>query len=98
MASVDPGEVFIDDIVAGRIKIDQNTENHNVSDNEDFGDDASCFTTGTVDSVNATDIYGNNGTGPGNEGDDNNTNQHSEIAKIRKICVLPPLRSQCPEI
>jgi len=75
---VDPGEVFIDDIVAGRIKIDQNTDNHDVPDNEDFDDDASCFTTGTVDSIHATDIYGNNGMGPGNEGDDNNTNQHSE--------------------
>ena len=75
MASVDPWEVFIDDIVAGRIEIDQNTENHDVPDNEDFGDHASCFTTGTVDSVHATNIYGNIGTGPGDEGADNSTNQ-----------------------
>ena len=78
MATVDLGEIFIDNIVAGRIEIDQNTENHDIPDNEDFDDDASCLTTGTVDSINATDIYGNNGTGPGDEGDDKNTNQHSE--------------------
>jgi len=93
MASADPGEVFIDDIVAGRIEIDENTENHDVPDNEDFDDDASCFTTGTVDSVNATDIYGNIGTGPGDEGDDNNTNQHSENEQIPQN-----LRPASPEI
>ena len=93
MASADPGEVFIDDIVAGRIEIDQNTENHDVPDNKDFDDDASCFTTGTVDSVNATNIYGNNGMGPGDEGDDNNTNQHSENDQnpqnLRPVSRLP---------
>jgi hypothetical protein len=93
MASADPGEVFIDDIVAGRIEIDENTENHDVPDNEDFDDDASCFTTGTVDSVNATDIYGNIGTGPGDEGGDNNTNQHSENEQIPQN-----LRPASPEI
>jgi len=64
MASVDLGEVFIDNILAGRIDIDQNTENHDVPYNKDFDDDDSCFTTGTVDSINATGIYGNNGTPP----------------------------------
>ena len=78
MVSADPGEVFIDDIVAGRIEIDQNKENHDVPDNKDFDDDANYFTTGTVDSINATNVYGNNGMGPGDEGGDNNTNQHSE--------------------
>ena len=67
MAAVDPGKIFIDDIVAGQIKISQNTKSHVVPDNEDFDDDTSCFITATADSVNATNIYGNNGMGPGDE-------------------------------
>ena len=48
MAAVDPGENFIDNIVAGRIEVNHNSENQQVPDNEDFDDDAGCFTTVTV--------------------------------------------------
>ena len=77
MAAVDLGEICIDDIVAGRIEINQNTKN-DVPDNKDFDDDASCFTTATDNSVNATDIYGNNCMGPGDERETNSTNRHHE--------------------
>ena len=98
MVAVDPGEIFIENIIAGWIKIDQNTENHDVPDNEDFDDDAKCFTTGKINSINATGIYGNHGTGPGKEREADITNRRSENgANLHNLRPTTP-RSQCQGI
>jgi len=93
MAAVDPGKIFIDDIVTGWIKINQKTQNHNVPDNKDFDNDASCFTTATVNSVNVTDVYGNNGMDPGNEQEANIANRY-----IQNGSNLQNLQPPTPEI
>ena len=93
MAAMDPGKIFIDDIIAGRIEVDKKSKNQQVPDNEDFDDDAGCFTTATVYSVSATNIYSNHGTGPGDEREPYSTNRHSENGAN-----LQNLRPTTPEI
>ena len=56
MATEVPGELFIVDTVAPTIERPQNTENVDVPDAEDFDDDASVFTTQTVNSSSGGDI------------------------------------------
>jgi len=56
MATEVPGELFIVEIVAPTIERPQNTENVDVPDAKDFDDDASVFTTQTVNSSSGGDI------------------------------------------
>ncbi len=58
MDSSEPGEVFIDSLLALRAEQPQTTENDDVPDEEDFEDDRSDFTTESVDDPSLTDIYG----------------------------------------
>jgi len=96
MMVADLGEIFIDNIVAGRIEVDQNSENQEVPDNEDFVNDASCFTTATVDSVTATNIYGNHDMGPGDEREANSTNQDSENGANSQNLRPPTAKMEVP--
>ena len=59
MASVDTGEVFLQDLVASCHPRAESSENYDTPAEEDFDDDASQFTTCTVDSASVKDIYGN---------------------------------------
>ena len=69
MTAVDPGQVFIKDYVAGRIKQEENTETENggVPNVKGFDDDTSCFTSDMVISINARNNYRNIDTPSGNE-------------------------------
>ena len=51
MAAADPGEVFLYDIDALPIFQPESTENDDVADTEDFEDDASQFTTASINSA-----------------------------------------------
>ena len=64
MEICEPGEVFIDTLLIGPSDVSEIEENHNIPDEEDFEDDGSHFTTGTVDDAASTDIYGNLETPP----------------------------------
>ena len=56
MAAADPGEVFIHDIAALPIFQPESTKNDDVPDAEDFDDDASQFTTASINSVSEGNI------------------------------------------
>ena len=51
MVAADPGEVFLYDIAALPIFRPESTENDDVADTEDFEDDASQFTTASINSA-----------------------------------------------
>ena len=59
MSSEDAGEVFLDDLVASCDPRTESSENGDIPAEEDFDDDASQFTTCTVNSASVEDIYGN---------------------------------------
>ena len=67
MVSPEPGEVFMDSLIAARAEQPQTTKNDDVPDEEDFDDDRSDFTTESVDDPSLTDIYGLPELCPGNE-------------------------------
>ena len=58
MVSPEPGEVFIESLLATPAEPLETTENDDVPDHEDFEDDRSNFTTESVDDPSLTDIYG----------------------------------------
>ena len=58
IAAEDPDELFIADIMATTIERVENPQN-DVPDVEDFENDASAFTTQTVDSLSVGDIFNN---------------------------------------
>jgi len=61
------GEVFLDNLLTGPPDAPENNENHDVPDAEDFDDDASYFTTMSVDDALDTDLFGNLETPPDDE-------------------------------
>ena len=67
MVSADAGEVFLDDLVASCNPRAKSSENCDIPAEEDFDDDASQFTTCTVNSAWVEDIYGNVEYRPGEE-------------------------------
>ena len=58
MSSADPGEVFLNDLIAGQDSDQDLSENDDADVESHFDDDASQFSTETIDSVDAKDIYG----------------------------------------
>jgi len=85
MAAADPGEVFLHDIAALPIFRPESTENDDVPDVEDFDDDASQFTTASINSVSEGDISDHRGALAGAEqneevsckDDENSTNSQN---------------------
>ena len=69
MLTVEPGEIFIVYSVTSCAKSPQNFGNLDNPKTKDFHVNASQFTTCTISSVTANDIYGNPGTRPGGEDD-----------------------------
>ena len=67
MSSEDVGEVFLDDLVASCDPWAESSENCDILKEEDFDNDASQFTTCTVNSASVEDIYGNFESRPGEE-------------------------------
>ena len=59
MASTDADEVFLEDLVASCDPRAESSENCDIPAGEDFDNDASQFTTCTVNSASVEDIYGN---------------------------------------
>ena len=57
LASEDLYEVFITDIAVAMTEHSQNLQNDDVPDVEDFDDDASAFTTQTVDSLSVGENF-----------------------------------------
>ena len=58
MSSADPGEVFLNYLIAGQDSDQDLSENDDADVESHFDDDASQFSTETIDSVDAEDIYG----------------------------------------
>jgi len=69
MSGIEHGESFIDRLAAHLSERPERDENEDVPGNEDFNDDASNFTTASIDSASGRDIYGNPTLGPGAEDD-----------------------------
>jgi len=67
MASEDPNEVFITDVAVTMIERSQNLQNYDVPNAKDFDDDASAFTTQTVESLLVGNIFDDPTVRPGNE-------------------------------
>ena len=67
MAAADPGDVFLHDIAALPIFRPESTENDDVPDVEDFDDDASQFTTASINSAPEGDISNHRGALAGAE-------------------------------
>ena len=67
MASEDTNELFITDIAVTAIERVQNPQNENGADAEDFDDNASAFTTQTVDSLSVWDVFDNPTVRPGDK-------------------------------
>ena len=80
MAAADPGEVFIHDIAALLIFQPESTENDDVPDAEDFDDDASQFTTASINSVLEGDICDHRGTHAGVEQNGKGPKEDDEIS------------------
>ena len=80
MAAADPGEVFIQDIAALLIFQPESTENDDVPDAEDFDDDASQFTTASINSVSESDICDHRGTHAGAEQNGKGSKEDDEIS------------------
>ena len=59
MVTKDPDKLFIANIAATTIERVKNPQNDDVPDVEDFDDDASAFTTQTVDSLLVGGIFSN---------------------------------------
>ena len=57
-SAMNPGDVFIDDIVTSRFNPAKNSKNHDIPDAVDSDEDVSQFTTATIDSTPTKDIYG----------------------------------------
>ena len=62
MAATDPGEVFMHHIAALPIIRPESTKNDDVPDIEDFEDDASQFTTASINSVSEGNVCDHRGT------------------------------------
>ena len=85
MAAADPGEVFLHHIAVLLIFRPESTENDDVPDVEDFDDDASQFTTASINSVPEGDISDHRGALAGAEqneevsckDDENSTNSQN---------------------
>jgi len=67
MASADVGKAFLEDLVAPCDPRAESSENCDIPAEEDFDDDASQFTTCTVNSASAEEICGNVESRPGEE-------------------------------
>ena len=67
MSSEDAGEVFLDDLVRSCDPRTESSENCDIPAEEDFDDDASQFTTCTINSASIEDIFGNVESRPGEE-------------------------------
>ena len=78
MAAADPGEVVLHDIAALPIFQPESTENDDVPDVEDFDDDASQFTTASINSVPEGDISDHRGTHAGAEQNDEDSCKDDE--------------------
>jgi len=78
MADVDPGEVFIKDLLLPPAERHKNTENLDVTDTKDFDDDANHFTTGRAEDTMADDIFGTPAPRPGNENELEQAINHHE--------------------
>ena len=78
MAAADPGEVFLHDIAALPIFRPESTENDDVPDVEDFDDDASQFTTASINSVSEGDISDHCGALAGAEQNDKDSCKDDE--------------------
>ena len=78
MAAVDPGEVFIEDLLLPLAEQQEITENLDVPDTDDFDDDASQFTTDTVEDITGEDVFGNVVPTQGDENKKEDPSNHDE--------------------
>ena len=93
MSSADLGEVFLDDLIAGQDFDPDLSENDDADVDSHFDDDASEFSTETIHSVDAKDIYGLPEAPPGddlraeseNERDENQEFPSESAEKTSKI-------------
>ena len=95
MSLDDHGEVFLRDLTTVAPAEPDLTENHAVPDGEDFDDDASQFTLDSINSADATDIYGNLETGPDNE---EAATVEIEATENGAVVVAPPPQNALDEI
>jgi len=100
---VDPGEVFIKDLLLTPAEHHENTEKLDVHDTEDFDNDASQFTTDTVKDIKAGDVFGNPVSRPGNENKLEQASNHDEISpnlqnlQAQNIHAQPTSESPIPD-
>ena len=78
MAAADPGDVFLHDIAALPIFRPKSTENDDVPDVEDFDDDASQFTTASINSMPEGDISDHRGALAGAEQNEKGSSKDDE--------------------
>ena len=78
MAAADPGDVFLHDISAVPIFRPESTENDDVPDVEDFDDDASQFTTASINSAPEGDISNHRGALAGAEQNEKGSSKDDE--------------------
>ena len=95
MSAADPGEVFLDNHITGQDYYHDLSDNDDADVNSHFDDDASQFSTQTINSVDAKDIYGIHDAPPDdempsepanecNENHDYSSESVAETSKIRK--------------
>jgi len=95
MASEDQNEVFITDIAVTTTERSQNLQNNDVPNAEDVNDNASAFTSQTVDSLLVGDIFDDPTVRPGNETALEATNKITQ--KLRKFAKFAPTNCSTSE-